>query len=88
MEYMETWLRLQCPDCGAINWLCVREDDDTIPDEDALRCHNCKKCQWLGLAAVDPTYRDCLGLKDEDIEDIAVDGYVSPIYPYDQEDKK
>lgn len=72
MEYIETWIRYRCPDCRSINWICAREDDDTIPGVDAIRCHNCKKCHWIELAAVDPAWIECCYGENTDIEDVHV----------------
>lgn len=45
---IEYWLRCQCPDCKAWNWLYNgHSQKDYGADHYALRCWNCSKSNWF-----------------------------------------
>ena len=43
----EIWIKINCPDCHAINWVMVAAFkefmDEQDPDYEGFVCHNCKK---------------------------------------------
>lgn len=42
--YIETWQRINCPACKAVNWICQGDlGDMTYFNSDELQCWKCKK---------------------------------------------
>lgn len=46
--YMESWIKVWCPECKAANWNCQGDlTDCTRMDAEALECHACSKKFWI-----------------------------------------
>ena len=74
---MGTWLQIECPYCEMINWIVLGDlSDQTAPDIDSCRCHDCSNLFWLYEAC---QYDD---IDDEPVlieDSFHAEGRISPI---------
>lgn len=48
MLQVETWYKIWCDECGAINWVCDGDTGDmTVCDVEGFLCHKCKAVHAL-----------------------------------------